>query len=105
LSADTQVIPIRPFDETSEPSDDSSSTIIIASVVSVIAVLIIVGGVLLYLKKKQSRKVADEIPAYSSNTEPAEDEKPNFKKAEKDSNLQINNTDENISELHFDKPV
>lgn len=67
--------------------------------------MIIIGGVLLYLKKKQSRKVAEEIPAYSSNTEPVEDERPDFKKVEKESNLQINNTDENISELHFEKRV
>lgn len=70
---------------------------------SVLGLIAIVGGVIFYLKKQASNKVVDEVPEFSSGSE-ASHEKGKEKELQRETMEVQNITEENISEVIFDRP-
>ena len=75
----------------------------IGVIASVVGLLLIVGVIIIFLKRQASNKVVDEVPAFSSGSEASHDkgkeERPNR------ATVEVHNfTEENISEVIFDRP-
>ena len=75
----------------------------IGVIASVVGLLLIVGVIIIFLKRQATNKVVDEVPPFSSGSEASrekgKEERPNR------GAIEVHNvTEENISEVIFDRP-
>jgi hypothetical protein len=75
----------------------------IGVIASVVGLLVIVGVVITCLKRQANNKVVDEVPEFSSGSE-ASHEKGKEEKPQREIIEVHNVTEENISEVIFDRP-
>ena len=101
LAMSSKLLPVRPLTEdTPENDDDMERKIIIGVSVSIAAVVLIVTAIIIYIKKTANNKVSEELPQISSQ---ASDKAKSNEKAVHETIEVQNITEENISEVIFEK--
>jgi archaellum component FlaF (FlaF/FlaG flagellin family) len=101
IAMSSKLLPVRPLAEDApENDDDMERKIIIGVSVSIAAVVLIVTAIIIYIKKTANNKVSEELPQNSSQ---ASDKAKSNEKAVHETIEVQNITEENISEVIFEK--
>jgi hypothetical protein len=101
MTTTATLVPVHPI---ADEQDDTNRKILIGVLCSLAGLIAIVGGGIFYLKKQTSNKVTEEVPEFSSGSE-ASQEKGKEKEQPQRETVEVHNiTEENISEVIFERP-
>lgn len=102
LTTTATMVPVHPI---ADEEDSTNKKILIGVLCSVVGLIAIVGGIIFYLKKQASNKVADEVPEFSSGSEASHEKGKEKEKEPQREIVEVQNiTEENISEVIFERP-